>query len=120
MDEERRLLERLEEPMLAMQLHTHLGTSSMVRGALRQAQEHHARVLALYNPQWHGELVLRFGVDPAVLAGVILGWSLWLAGWPDQARARMPLSSPLLTRRGSTSGAVNSLMQSGLRRKVRI
>jgi tetratricopeptide (TPR) repeat protein len=88
MGEELRLLERLQEPMLAIQLHTHLGTSSFTRGALVQAQEHHARALALYNPQWHREFVLRFGSDPAVTAGVISGWSLWLAGWPDQARVR--------------------------------
>ena len=88
MGEELRLLGRLQEPRLAIQLYTHLGTSNMARGALRQAQEHHARVLELYNSQWHQELVLRFGIDPAVTAGAVSCWSLWLAGWPDQARAR--------------------------------
>ncbi len=88
MGEELRLLGRIQEPMLAIQLHTHLGTSSMARGALRQALEYHARVLELYNPQWHQELVIRFGIDPAVTAGAVSCWSLWLAGWPDQARAR--------------------------------
>jgi tetratricopeptide (TPR) repeat protein len=88
MDEKRRLLERIQEPRLALQLHTVLGTSSMVRGALVQAQQHHTRVLDLYNPQWHRELVLSFGTDPMVVASVTSGWSLWLAGWPDQACAR--------------------------------
>src|SRR5262249_3677769 len=88
MEEERLLLERIQEPMLALQLHTHLGTSSMMRGALVQALQHHDRVLELYNPQWHRELVLQFGMDPVVVAGVASSWSLWLAGWPDQARAR--------------------------------
>jgi tetratricopeptide (TPR) repeat protein len=86
--EELHLLERVQEPVLATQLHTHLGTSSMVRGALGQAQEHHARALELYDPQRHRELVLHFGLDPAVVAGIVSGWSLWLAGRPDQARAR--------------------------------
>jgi predicted ATPase len=88
MDEKRRLLERIQEPRLALQLHTVLGTSSMVRGALVQAQQHHTRVLELYNPQWHRDLVLSFGTDPMVVASVTSGWSLWLAGWPDQACAR--------------------------------
>jgi hypothetical protein len=26
-------------------------------------------------------------MDPAVMDDIIAGWSLWLAGWPDQARA---------------------------------
>ncbi|MBI3797379.1 MAG: AAA family ATPase [Deltaproteobacteria bacterium] len=89
MDEERRLLTRIQEPLLAIQLHTHLGTSSMVRGALVQAQEHHARVLELYNPRWHSEFVLRFSMDPAVIISGISSWGLWLAGWPDQACARL-------------------------------
>jgi len=89
MGEARRLLERLQEPKLALQLHTVLGTSSMILGALRQALEHNARVLELYHPQWHQELALRFGLDPAVMADVIAGMSLWLAGWPDQARTRV-------------------------------
>jgi tetratricopeptide (TPR) repeat protein len=89
MGEERRLLGRIQEPKLALQLHTVLGTSSMVCGALRQALEHNAQVLELYSPQWHQELVLRFGLDPAVMAEIITGYSLWLAGWPDQARTRV-------------------------------
>jgi len=86
--EERQLLARTQEPKLALQLHTHLGTNSLVRGALGQARQHHARVLELYDPRWHRELVPHFGLDPAVVAGVVSGWSLWLAGWPDQACAR--------------------------------
>ena len=45
--EELCLLGRIQEPRLAIQLYTHLGTSSMACGALRQAQEYHARVLEL-------------------------------------------------------------------------
>ena len=83
------LLQRVKDPTLALQLHTRLGTSNLLRGELGQAQEHHTRVLELYDPQRHRELALHFGADPAVLAGVLSSWSLWLAGWPDQARARM-------------------------------
>ena len=89
-DEEYRLLGRIQEPRLTLQLHTHLGTSHLFyRGELRQAQEHYDRVLALYNRQEHRKLVLRFGLDPAVVAEVFSGASLWLTGWPDQARSRI-------------------------------
>ena len=88
-DDELRLLDRVHDPILALQLHTHLGTSSLLRGVHEHTQAHHGRVLALYNPQWHQELVLRFSVDPAVVAEVISGCSLWMMGWPDQARTRL-------------------------------
>jgi predicted ATPase len=86
--EELGLLERVQEPTLALQLHTQLGTSYLMRGVLVRAQEHYARALQLYDPQRHRELALRFGADPTVAASVLSGWSLWLAGWPDQARSR--------------------------------
>ena len=84
-DEKLRLLGRVQEPTLALQLHTHLGTSYLSRDA-QAAQAHHAQALELYDPQQHRELALRFSVDPAVVAGVPFRWSLWLAGWPDRAR----------------------------------
>jgi hypothetical protein len=90
--EERALLDRVQEPALALQLHTHLGTSSFFRGALAQAQEHHARVLELYDSRQHHDLFLYFGLDPAVTAGVVFSVTLWLTGWPDQARARLQTS----------------------------
>jgi predicted ATPase len=88
-DEKLRLLGRVQEPTLALQLHTHLGTSYLFRGMHKQAQAHHAQALELYDPQQHRELALRFSVDPAVVAGVLSSWSLWLAGWPDRARVRL-------------------------------
>jgi len=88
-DEELGLLKRVKDPALALQLHTHLGTSNLLRGALAQAQEHHARALEMYDPQQHRELMLHFGVNPAVAGSVLSGWSLWLAGWPDRARSRI-------------------------------
>ena len=88
-DEKLRLLGRVQEPTLALQLHTHLGTSYLFRGMHKQAQAHHAQALELYDPQQHRELALRFSADPAVVAGVLSSWSLWLAGWPDRARVRL-------------------------------
>jgi DNA-binding winged helix-turn-helix (wHTH) protein/tetratricopeptide (TPR) repeat protein len=88
-DEKLRLLERVQEPILALQLHTQLGTSYLFRGMHRQSQAHHTRVLELYDPQQHRELVLRFSLDPMVPASGLSSASLWLVGCPDQARARL-------------------------------
>jgi DNA-binding winged helix-turn-helix (wHTH) protein/tetratricopeptide (TPR) repeat protein len=90
--EELSLLDRVQEPALALQLHTHLGTSSLLRGALTQAQEHYDQARKLYDPRQHRELFLHFGLDPAVIGGVNSSNGLWLAGWPDQARSRLQTS----------------------------
>ena len=87
--EEYRLLARLQEPALAIQLHTHLGMNSLWGGAPVQAQEHCDRVLALYNRQSHRDLGPAPGPDPAVVASGRSGFSLWLTGRPDQARSRV-------------------------------
>jgi DNA-binding winged helix-turn-helix (wHTH) protein/tetratricopeptide (TPR) repeat protein len=87
--EELSLLDRVREPALALQLHTHLGTSNLLRGALTRAQEHYDQARRLYDPQQHRELFLHFGLDPAVVGGVNSSNGLWLAGWPDQAHARL-------------------------------
>jgi tetratricopeptide (TPR) repeat protein len=91
------LLQRVKDPTLALQLHTHLGTSNLLHGELGHAQEHHTRALELYDSQSqkelslqsHKELSLHFGVDPAAVAGVFSSWGLWLTGWPDRARTRL-------------------------------
>jgi tetratricopeptide (TPR) repeat protein len=88
-DEKLRLLDRVQETALALPLHTHLGTSYLFRGQHAPAQAHHAKALALYDPQQHRELVRRFSLDPAVVAWVFSGASLWLAGWPDRARVHL-------------------------------
>jgi tetratricopeptide (TPR) repeat protein len=88
-DEAHRLLERIQEPALAIQLHTYLGGDRLWSGKVVRAQEHYDRVLALYDRQKHRELVLHLGMDPAVVASVLSPVSLWLTGWPDQARSRL-------------------------------
>lgn len=89
MDEEYRLLAHVHEPDLAIQLHTHLGTGNLLRGLHGRAREHYVRTLELYDPKQHRELALRFSLDPAVVASILFGWSLRLAGWPDRARSRI-------------------------------
>jgi hypothetical protein len=106
-DEKLRLLERVREPTLALQLHTHLGTSYLFRGMHRQSQAHHARTLELYDPQQHRELVLSFGFDPMVLAAGLSSASLWVVGCPDQARARLQHSLNQAKRSGAPLFAVH-------------
>ena len=112
--EERGLLDRVQEPALALQLHAHLGTSSFWCGALAQAQGHHARVLELYDPRQHRELFLHFSYDPAVTAGVVSSCSLWLAGWPDQACSRLQRSLSWAKELGHSFSLVYGLMMGAI------
>jgi adenylate cyclase len=43
------------------------------------------QVLALYTPQAHRDLTVRYGIDPGVGAHCYLAWELWFLGYPDQA-----------------------------------
>jgi predicted ATPase len=85
MDQERRLIEHVPDPVYALQLHTHLGTAGTFRGTHAQAQAHHAQALSLYNPEAHRSLVFSLGGDPKVIINAISAWSLCLSGWPEQA-----------------------------------
>jgi len=88
MEQERRLIARLDDLSSLVQLHTHLGTAELVRGAPARAREHHEQVLNLYDPMAHAALSFSFSVDPAALALIMSGVSLCLSGWPEQAWSR--------------------------------
>jgi predicted ATPase len=85
-EQERRLLARVDDPALALQLHIPLGTIELCRGALDRAQEHLDQALALFDVEKHKWLFLSFAADPMVLALIHSGLSAWLSGRPDHAR----------------------------------
>ena len=41
--------------------------------------------MALYDPQQHRALALRYGADSGIVCRLYTGWVLWLLGYPDQA-----------------------------------
>jgi predicted ATPase len=74
------------------------------RGEPAQAQFHLTQALAIYSPQDHRDLVVRYGnADLGSLSGSFLAWQLWQLGYPDQAlqhsqaaiRLAQDLSHPL-------------------------
>ena len=88
-EQARRLLARVDDPALALQLHMPLGSIEFLRGALHRAHEHFERVLSLFDPEQHDSLFLSFNGDPLGTALINSSWSAWLSGWPDQARTRV-------------------------------
>jgi predicted ATPase len=84
-EQERRLLERADDPALALQLSLHLGSIELCRGALSDAQEHFDQALTLFDVEQHKWLFLSYTGDPMAVALVNSSWSAWLSGRPDRA-----------------------------------
>ena len=62
-----------------------LGQTLCVQGEVIQARDHLQRVVTLYEPRPQNTLAVRFGYDPGVYAYAMMGWTLWLLGYPEQA-----------------------------------
>jgi len=73
------------EPAHLLLAHFMLGMVLFLRGESAAAHTHHTQALAVYNPQEHRTLALRYGLDLGVLAHSYLAWELWQLGYPDQA-----------------------------------
>jgi len=69
-----------------------LAGSSFYRGDLQAAREYGEQLIAGYNPSQNPQQIALLGYEPAIAVIECLGLSLWLLGYPDQARNRMQLA----------------------------
>ncbi|MBN1140087.1 MAG: AAA family ATPase [Anaerolineae bacterium] len=69
-----------------MLAHWVLGHSRFLRGQLLAARDHLKRALAFHDPEASGRLGLLFPGEPGVNCHALLGFVLWLLGYPDQGR----------------------------------
>ena len=83
-----RLAQSQRDPMCLLLAHHSLGASLAWRGEPDAAQAHHTQALAIYTPQEHRALDLRYGMDLGVASGSYLALELWQLGYPDQAMQR--------------------------------
>ena len=80
-----RLAQAQPDPALRLLAHRQLGTILFNRGEPAAAQTHHTQALALYDPQAHRALAVRYGLDLGVLSHSQLARELWYVGFPEQA-----------------------------------
>jgi predicted ATPase/class 3 adenylate cyclase len=73
------------DPALLIFAHGQLGTVLFFRGELASAHSHHTQALALYTPQEHQTLAVRYGIDLGVASHNVLALELWYFGYPEQA-----------------------------------
>jgi class 3 adenylate cyclase/predicted ATPase len=71
---------------LLVEGHRALGTTSLFLGELTAARRDLEHGIALYDPQQHRALALRYGADSGIVCQLYAGWVLWLLGYPEQAR----------------------------------
>lgn len=80
------LAEGSHDPVVQGEAHHLLGANLLYRGKLAEASAHWNHVFAFYDPQQHERHVLLYGQDSGVVARGYAGWTLWMLGYPDQAR----------------------------------
>jgi class 3 adenylate cyclase/predicted ATPase len=80
-----RLAQAQPDPAPRLLAHHQLGQVLFYRGELAAAQTHQAQALALYDPQAHRALAVRYGIDLGVGSHSHLARALWSLGYPDQA-----------------------------------
>jgi len=83
-----RLAQRAQDPALLVEAHRALGVSLFFVGELAPAREHLEQGFALYDPQQHRFLALRYGNDPGSACLSFTARALWLLGYADQALQR--------------------------------
>ena len=85
-EEDSRLVEQVRDPVLAILLHTQLGTIHTHCADYARARAHQTQVQTLSTATEPELLIFSSGMDPLVLMYSLSNLGLWLAGWPDQSR----------------------------------
>jgi tetratricopeptide (TPR) repeat protein len=80
-----RLAQAQPDPAPRLLAHYQLGNVLFWRGEPASARTHHAQALALYDPQAHRALAVRYGLDLGVGSGSYPARELWCLGFPAQA-----------------------------------
>jgi predicted ATPase/class 3 adenylate cyclase len=80
------LARQLQAPEWFVVAHRTLGNSPFWLGEFGLAHTHLEHALALYDPQQMHDHAVRYGSDTGVLCRVLGAVTLWLLGYPDQAR----------------------------------
>ena len=85
------------------------GQITLWRGQLLASREHLERSLSLYNEEEQRARMLSSQIDPAVNAGIHLGWTLWTLGLPDSALALVDTGLSSARRIGQPFGLAMAL-----------
>jgi tetratricopeptide (TPR) repeat protein len=91
-EQEIRLLERLDDPLLASSPTVQLGTIALLQGEIDRAYEYFHRALALSDDVQEETRLVPLGLAPITFALLHSSPTLWLSGRINQARSNMKKS----------------------------
>jgi predicted ATPase len=80
------LAQNIQDSALLLEAHHTLWPTLLFLGDLPRARAHLERGMALYDPQQHRSLAVLYGHDPGVCCRGVAALTLWLLGYPEQAR----------------------------------
>jgi predicted ATPase len=84
------LAQRVQDAALLLLAHYGWGCTLYYLGELASSQEHLAQGTTFYNPQQHHSLTFLYGgSEPGIACRTLTSVTLWLLGYPDQARREM-------------------------------
>ena len=83
-----RLAQRVQDTALLLEAHNMLGAVLCFLGEFAMAREHSEQSLDLYDARQHRSLAALYGFNPQIFCLGRLSQSLWLLGYPEQARQR--------------------------------
>jgi len=77
--------EQLHDPVARVVGHRSLGSTLFTLGDPVRARQHLERAISLAQEADFEASGLSYAVDPRIAAGLVLGWDLWILGYPAQA-----------------------------------
>jgi predicted ATPase len=83
------LADTVRDPEYLLGTHNIFGTTAFLLGDVVSARTHCEHGIALYDPQQHRSLALRYGYDFGVSCRNYAAYALWHLGYPDQALRRI-------------------------------
>jgi predicted ATPase len=82
------LAQSVQDPALLLEAYMALGAVLTRLGELTSARAHLEQSIALYHPLQHGSLAFRAGQDTGIACLSEASYTLWVLGYPHQARQR--------------------------------
>jgi transcriptional regulator with AAA-type ATPase domain/predicted ATPase len=82
------MAQRLQDTTFLLEVHAALGMTLFYVGELVPARDHLEQAIALSDLQQHRSDTFLYGTDPGLACLLYAAWTLWLLGYPEQARQR--------------------------------
>jgi predicted ATPase/class 3 adenylate cyclase len=108
-----------QDPVPLLAALRELGGAALMLGQLVPARAHLEQALALYDPQQHGPLAFRYGHDVGTSVLAFLSLTLWLLGYPDQARQQSTSALTLAQELAHANSLASTLVYAAMLRQCR-